>query len=158
MKYGLVFLMFLMLVSCKYFDVEKTSSEAILQEELKTFNWDEVDTYPSFSSCDTTMGKEEGKVCFQEVLTQHIMSSFQKEMIVVTRDVHDTLNLDFMVSEVGDLSLSEVKVDSITLLEIPEIKNLIAKSLDSLPKIFPAVKRAQPVKTTFTLPIIIDVE
>ena len=85
------------------------------------------------------------------------MNNLQKEMIVVTQDINDTLNLEFKVSEKGELTLQAVDFDSITLKEIPNIKTLLSNSLDSLPKIFPAVKRNQYVKTEFKLPIIIHV-
>lgn len=158
MRYGLVFLISILLISCKYFDVEKTSSDIILKEELKTFNWEEVETYPSFEACDSTSTKTGKKVCFETLLTKHILASLQKETIVVTQDVYDTLNLEFNISEKGSLTLSDFRVDSTTLVEIPMIKMLIYKSLDSLPPIFPANKRSQPVKTTFTMPVIINVK
>lgn len=157
MKYALSFLLLLLLFSCNYFDAKKTSPEAILEEELKTFNWDEVDTYPSFSACDSFSSKMARKQCFERILGQHILRSFQKETLIVTQDIRDTINLEFNISEKGILSLQEVKVDSVTLSEIPNLKVLLSKSLDSLPKIFPAIKRNQQVKIVFTLPIIIEV-
>ena len=61
MKQICVFLGFLMLMSCQYFNVKKTSSDAILKEELQTFNWNEVDEYPSFPECDSAITKQEKK-------------------------------------------------------------------------------------------------
>ncbi len=143
--------------SCERFKVKKTTPEAILKEELKTFNWDEVDAYPSFKVCDSSLIKQEQKQCFERVLREHIMTVLQKEIIVVTQDINDTVSLDFKVSEKGDLQLNDIQLDSITEKEIPNIKILLHKSLDSLPDIFPAVKRGQHVKTEFKLPIIINV-
>ena len=150
-----VFLLFLMLLSCEYFNVKKTSSEAILKEELQTFNWNEVDEYPSFSLCDSSTTKQERKQCFETVLTSHITNYLQQDTLVVTQDIKDTIILQVQISEIGVLSLLNVKVDSVTQQEIPNIENILAKSLDSLPKIFPALKRGQQVKTEFKLPIII---
>ncbi|TXG36735.1 hypothetical protein [Seonamhaeicola maritimus] len=158
MKYPLIFLLMLLLVSCNYFDVKKTSSEAILNEELKTFNWNDVDTYPSFSSCDSLNSKVEKKQCFEYTLSSHILKYLQDEIIVVTQDVNDTIGLHFKVSETGVLTLVETKIDSLTLKEIPNILELIKISLDSLPEVFPGIKRGQQVKTEFKLPIIISVE
>ena len=157
MKPFCVFLFVLMLTSCEYFNVKKTSSEAILKEELQTFNWNDVDEYPSFSVCDSTTSKNERKLCFQNTLTFHITNYLQNERIVVTQDILDTLLLDFQVSKSGDLVLLESKIDSLTHLEIPNIKVLLKNSLDSLPEIFPAIKRGQQVTTEFNLPIIISV-
>lgn len=157
MRIFLVCICVLMLNSCEYFNVKKTSSEAILNEELQTFNWNDVDEYPNFSECDSISEKEDRKICFQSVLTLHIWEFLKNEKLVVSQDINDTIMLSFQLSENGDLKLVNTKVDSLTLQEIPEINKLLYKSLDSLPKIYPAIKRGQQVKTEFSLPIIIHV-
>ncbi len=43
--------------SCEYFDKKKINSKDLLEEELQTFNWNDVDTYPTFSSCDSITAK-----------------------------------------------------------------------------------------------------
>ncbi|GGG39854.1 hypothetical protein GCM10010976_09360 [Bizionia arctica] len=146
-----------MFVSCNYFDVKKTTSDAILNEELKTFNWSDVDDYPSFASCNDGVSKEEKKRCFQNTLTVIISNKIQKDTIVVSQNIDDTIYIKFQISETGKLSFIEAKVDSVTLREIPNINELLANSLDSLPTIYPAIKRGQQVKTAFTLPVIIRV-
>ncbi|WP_406682658.1 hypothetical protein N1F78_08130 [Seonamhaeicola sp. MEBiC1930] len=158
MKYPLVFLLMLLLASCNYFDVKKTSSEAILNEELKTFNWKEVDVYPSFSMCDSLSEKHEKMYCFQYFIKKQIIESLEQEVIVVTQDINDTIQLKFQITEAGALNLLETEMDSLTIEEIPNIEDLIVKSLDSLPEIYPAIKRGQQVKTQFNLPIAINVE
>ena len=155
MKQICVFIIVLTLTSCEYFNVKKTSSDAILNEELQTFNWNEVDVYPSFSTCDALEQKYEKTACFNQVLTTHILEYLQKVPITVTHDVTDTINLKFQVSETGTLSLLNIEVDSLVTREIPNIKALIHSSLDSLPKVYPAIKRGQQVKTEFELPIIV---
>ena len=145
------------LVSCEYFNVKKTSSEAILSEELETFDWTEVDEYPTFSACDSLTTKHEKKQCFERVLNTHIAQYLQQERIIVTRDIDDTIELQFQVSEKGTLTLLDARIDSLTTAEIPNIKTLLTQSLDSLPRIFPAIKRGQQVRTEFKLPIIIKV-
>jgi hypothetical protein len=157
MRYSFVFLLILLLTSCDYFNVKKTSSEAILKEELETFNWNDVDEYPSFSVCDSVLSKDEKTQCFQETITNNIISFLQDEKIVVTQDVNDTIRLGFQVSKVGDLLLNRSEIDSLTVREIPNIRALLDKSLKTLPKIYPAIKRGQQVTTEFDLPIIISV-
>lgn len=155
MKQIYVFIVVLTLTSCEYFNVKKTSSDAILNEELQTFNWNEVDVYPSFSACDSLELKNEKMACFNQVLTTHILEYLQDKPIAVTHDITDTIKLKFQVSETGMLSLLTIEADSIITQEIPNIKDLIFSSLDSLPKVYPAIKRGQQVKTEFELPIII---
>ena len=157
MKHFFVFITLFSLQSCEYFNVKKTSSEAILNEELQTFNWQAVDDYPSFSICDSSKTKTEIISCFKSTLINHINAYLKKEIIIVTQDVSDTILLKFQVSNLGELLLMDAKVDSITIQEIPNIKDLLSNSLDSLPKIFPAIKRGQQVTSEFNLPIIIHV-
>ena len=157
MRRVLFFLVLFSLSSCQYFDTKKVDSETILQEELKTFNWNEVDTYPTFSSCDTSQTKAEKKACFETTLTEHIIENLQTETIIVSKDINDTVILEFQISETGDLELKDIKITEIIKEQIPNIEILLSESLNSLPQIFPAIKRDQPVKAEFQLPVIIAV-
>ncbi|MBU3822003.1 hypothetical protein KO566_08025 [Flavobacteriaceae bacterium XHP0103] len=157
MKHGCIFLLLMLFTSCEYFNVKKVSSETILQEELQTFNWNDVDEYPTFSSCDATSSKSEKKVCFEQTLTAFITNHLQKDTLVVTQDINDTISLNFRVTSKGYLILLDTEIDSLTLEEIPDIESILEESLDSLPKIYPAIKRGQQVTTEFKMPIIISV-
>ena len=157
MKQIAAFLMCFSLVSCQYFEAKKTTSDAILKEELKTFNWNEVDAYPTFSNCDSLATKTEKKVCFETSLANHISNYLANETFVITQDINDTMLLEFIISEKGQLQIQTFKADSLTLAELPNIKHLVEQSLDSLPTIYPAIKRGQQVKTQFQLPIILQV-
>ena len=158
MKELCFFILVLMLSSCEYFNVKKISSEAILKEELQTFNWEDVDEYPTFMVCDSLNTKQEKQLCFERILTNQTLNFLKEKKIVVTEDVNDTINLKFKVSETGIITLATFHVDSITLHQIPDIKLYIRESLQTLPKTYPAIKRGQQVKTEFELPIIINVE
>lgn len=152
-----VFLLIISATSCEYFNAKKITSETIYNEELKMVNWNAVDTYPTFSVCDTFESKNEKKTCFENTLSQHITSSLQNEAIVVSQDIEDTVVLEFQISELGEITVKHINLNAVTVLEIPEIKNMIASSLNTLPQVFPAIKRNQPVKTEFKLPIVIAV-
>lgn len=157
MRRILFFLFLFSLSSCQYFDTKKIDSETIYKEELKTFNWNDVDTYPTFSSCDTNQTLADKKVCFENTLSQHILDNLEAETIIVSRDINDTIVLEFQISETGELTLIDIKLDKITKQEIPSIEVLLIESLNTLPQIYPAIKRDQPVKTEFKLPVIIAV-
>jgi len=57
MKYVTIFFLVLCFSSCNYFDKKKVYSEDILKEDLQTFNWNEVDEYPTFAVCDNASTK-----------------------------------------------------------------------------------------------------
>ena len=157
MKQICVFLGFLVLMSCEYFNVKKTSSDAILEEELQTFNWNEVDEYPTFTTCDSMLTKAEKKQCFESTLTTHIFSHLNKENFIVPEALQDTLKMRLQISEHGVLDVLKLENSISVKRYIPNIDSLLIASLDSLPKILPAIKRGQFVKTEFELPIIIQV-
>ena len=134
------------------------TSEEILKEDLQTFNWKEVDEYPTFESCDSSLTKAQRKQCFELTLTTHITQKLIEEKIVVTQDINDTITINFLISEKGILSVLKVNSPEQITLQINEIDSLLVQSLKDLPQILPAFKRGQPVKTEFKIPVIIKVD
>lgn len=157
MKRILVFLLIICATSCEYFSAKKISSQEIYEDEIKMINWNAVDTYPTFTSCDSFETKVEKKACFENTLSQHLTTSLQQEVITVSKNIEDTLMLEFQISETGEITIKNISISETTETEIPEIKNMIESSLNTLPQIFPAIKRNQQVKTEFKLPIVISV-
>ena len=157
MKKVLFFLMFIWITSCNYFNVKKTSSEAILNEELKTFNWNEVDEYPVFKSCDTSINNVQKEKCFETTLLSFISDKLYQNEIVVSQDLSDTIFIEFKVDDKGTLEITQTQIDSLVYAEIPEIEKYLYASIDSLPEIYPAIKRGQQVTTKFKLPLIVKV-
>ena len=54
------------------------------------------------------------------------------------------------------MALPNLKISKETLEALPNITNRINSAIDSLPKIYPAIKRGQLVTTQFKLPVIIN--
>lgn len=150
-------LILIVATSCNYFEKKKVYPEDLLEEELQTFNWNEVDTYPTFSSCDSLTIKEENKVCFQNTLVNNVNAFLAAQNIVVSNDVNDTIRLKIIVNNEGVLEVESIKIKPETIEEIPEIDSLLKQSLKGIPKIFPAIKRGQQVTTAFELPVIVKI-
>lgn len=69
MKYAIAIIGSLcVFASCQYFSTEKISSESIYEEELKSINWTDVDTFPAFPGCDDLIAQEAQKNCFKKPL------------------------------------------------------------------------------------------
>ena len=158
MKYIRFVIFCVILTSCNYFNVKKTSSEEILKDELKSFNWSEVDEYPTFASCDSSLTKEGRKSCFEITLANHILKSLSQEKLIVSNDLNDTISIEFNLSEKGEISISSIKMEEETRLVLPKLEEQIMDSIDSLESIFPAIKRGQQVTTQFKLPLIIKAD
>jgi hypothetical protein len=134
------------------------SSQDILQEELETFNWNDVDIYPSFSNCDTALSKEAKKQCFQNTIAEVITASISLEYIVVSKAINEIVYIDFLIDDRGIPEVLTIEASALLYEEIPELDNMIYTTIATLPKIFPATKRGQHVRTQFRLPLAIRVD
>ncbi|MDC8001729.1 hypothetical protein POV26_11830 [Aequorivita todarodis] len=156
MKHFFLFVAFLLLAtSCQFFETEKVSSEEIYNQEIKTIDWKDVDRYPSFSNCDSILEKPEQKDCFINTISSQLYKSINHEGMVATREVYDTVKVNFEVSSKGELAILEIKMDTALQQEFPNLETWLLQSIDSLKPVAPAYKRGIPVKTQFTLPVII---
>lgn len=158
MKHILIFLVFINMMSCDYFNKKKVYSEELLEEELQAFSWNDVDEYPTFASCDSTLEKENKKRCFENTLRDILNEKLSQYHIVVSEAVEDTVDLKITIDKEGEFSITSIKSSVLTKQEIPQLDSLLRRSLDSLPKIFPAIKRSQQVTTQFSFPVIIKIE
>lgn len=157
MKNAALLFLLLILSSCNFFEAKKISSEEILNEELKTFTWNEVDEYPIFDTCDSTALIEHRKACFQNTLIENMSKRLFASPITVTQSVNDTILVHFKISEKGIIEITNTEINNLLIQEIPEIETMVYQSIDSLPNIYPAIKRGQPVTTEFKLPLIVMV-
>ena len=67
------------------------SEKELLQKELKSINWKEVDEYPSVVDCEKIEDKKQRQQCFFEVLTQLIF--YQK----IQKKAHQTLSKNNLI-------------------------------------------------------------
>ncbi|HET7360602.1 MAG TPA: hypothetical protein VFI78_01575 [Salinimicrobium sp.] len=155
MKRILLFIVLAGITSCNEFQTEKLTSEEILTLERKQLNWHEVDQYPAFKNCREITEAEAAKACFEEKVTRYVYAHLSQKRPVVTQNVNDTIWLQLVISEEGVPAIDSVEMDSLVIKQLPNIKLWLTESIDSLPKIFPAIKRGIPVSTKFKMPIVI---
>lgn len=140
--------------SCDYFDKKKINTTDILEEELQSINWKDVDEYPTFSICDSSSNK---KTCFEDVLRNRLNTNLSQQNIIVTEDVSDTILLKIYIDNKGNFKVKDIVCSDATRAQIPKLDSLLRHSFDSLPKIYPAIKRSQQVATEFSLPIVVNI-
>ncbi|MEH6406925.1 MAG: hypothetical protein V7767_06580 [Leeuwenhoekiella sp.] len=154
----ILFLMVLLALSgCKDIETKKVSSDTFLKEELKTINMSELDEYPTFESCDYLQNKEEKWVCFEQKLASNFYEYIQSQNLVFTQQLQDTVWINLAVSAKGEVIINRILIPVAITQDVPQLDGWLHQSLDSLPKIYPAIKRGIPVKTTFKLPVVIQV-
>ena len=159
MKRFLPLLIFsLFCTSCDGIITQKKSSEEFLEEELKTINWNDVDTYPLFKGCNENDSKELQKKCFETLIHNHISKYLNQEQLISTVPISDTLMISIQLTAKSEVTILDIEGDSLTFSTFPELKQLLYESLYSLPQAAPALKRGVPVKTQFKMPLVIKTE
>lgn len=131
-------------------------SQSILEQELKTFSWNEVDQYPSFESCEDIINFNENKICFENTLSTYVSEVLQQNQNVVLPFVTDTIDVRFLVSSTGVITLSEVATHTTKDRSTADLKTVLRSALNDLPTLYPAIKRGQHVQVEFVLPIILN--
>ncbi len=158
MKYILFLFIFFFFFSCELNINKKISVDEILDEEWKTFNWSDVDEYPSFSTCDSLSSLSLKKECFIFTLSNQISVDLISNTKTVNRIIQDTVILKFTISKDGEIDFDELIVDE-SIIDLRSLIDLSFKSsIKKLPKIFPAIKRGQQVNVKFSLPIYVSTE
>ena len=153
-----LFLAFILFNSCQYFDKQVPSEKELLQKELKSINWKEVDEYPSVVDCDKIDNKKQRQQCFFEVLTQLIQEKLCNDTLAMLYPELDTIEVKVTVFPNATMKFEpQFPKDSVAYDTI-KIDSILKARLVDFPKINPAIKRGLPVKTQFILPVILKVE
>jgi hypothetical protein len=153
--YNKLFL-FLILFSCDFVSSNELVVADLVSKDLKTFNWNNVDTYPRFQNCDTIINNESNFNCFVNTITSKLQTNLINSSFVVNSSVSDTLIINFNVTNKGDIILSELSKKSLISELNVLIDSIFKLTVSDLPKLYPAIKRGQPVKTKFVLPVLIS--
>ena len=156
MKFYNNYILFLIFFSCDFTSNKELIVEDLVSNDLKTFNWNDVDTYPRFQNCDTIINKESNFNCFVNTITSNLQSNLVNNSVVVNSSLSDTLIINFNVTKKGDIVLSELSNKSVISELNVLIDSIFKYTVSDLPKLYPAIKRGQPVKTKFILPILIS--
>ena len=152
------FLCFFLIVSCDWFAPSATKTRRLVELEMQSIDWDEVDQYPLFENCDEMSGKLEQKGCFENTLLEHFTQTLDDFEFVLDTVVQDTLYLDFLVTHEGEIKVLDIEQHEKVELQIPEFEGVLTQSLKALPRPQPALKRGIPVNAKFRIPLIIQTE
>jgi hypothetical protein len=134
------------------------SEKELLQKELQSINWKEVDEFPSVANCETVKDKNEKKMCFFEYLTQLIQQKLSVDTLTILYPKLDTIDVKVTVFADSTMQFeTEIEQDSLDVSSA-KIDSIIKARLVDFPKVNPALKRGIPVKTQFVLPVILKIE
>ncbi|WP_220759550.1 hypothetical protein [Flavobacterium sp. UMI-01] len=158
MKYYIFFIIIFFFNSCQYFDKQFPSEKELLQKELNTINWKEVDEYPSFVDCNQMEGKEERQKCFFQFLTELIQEKIRIDTLATLYPELDTIEVKVTVYPNSRIQFEPLFPKDSVAYDKVKIDSILKRRLVGFPKVNPAIKRGIPVKTQFILPVILKVE
>ena len=160
MRITLIFIFFSLVNSCEYdFQIDrKISVDEFINEELKSFKWNEVDQYPVFENCLELNNIPQKNKCFVETITNDFTANLKKNNLVLNRTLVDTVNMVLMVDKSGLISIESVNISEKNLRYKEVINSSFNNTVSNLPKLYPAIKRGQQVDVIFTIPIMISTE
>ncbi len=160
MRKTLIIIFCFLFISCE-FDIKidkKITADEFITEELKSFNWNDVDQYPVFESCLNINIVKNKNNCFVETITSSFRENLKTNNLVLNRTLIDTVRMVLKVDKMGEISIENMIISD----QNNKYKEVITKSFEntvsSLPKLYPAIKRGQEVDVIFNIPIIISTE
>lgn len=138
------FLVFFLIMSCSEFNFKKTDQRQLLESEKMAIDWNSLDQWPTFESCDTDENPQSRLECLTATIQLHCEEGFKYYDSHLT----DTLWIKLNVSNTGAIAMTFVQEVDSSLVAVLEDCSA------SLPEIMPALKRGQPVNCELKLPLL----
>ena len=137
---------------------KKISVDEFVNDEMKSFNWSEVDQFPVFENCTQINETSEKNNCFIKTISDSLSLNFIKNDLVLNRTLIDTVFIKFKVDKKGIIEIDNLEIGEKILPYKEVINQSFVKTAANLPKLYPAIKRGQEVDVTFDLPILVSTE
>jgi len=137
---------------------KKISVDEFVNDEMKSFNWSEVDQFPVFENCTQINETSQKNNCFIRTISDSLSLNFIKNDLVLNRTLIDTVFIKFKVDKKGIIEIDNIEIGKKILQYEEVINQSFVKTAANLPKLYPAIKRGQEVDVTFDLPILVSTE
>jgi len=147
---------FIPFFSCEFQIQKKISADKYLEQELKIIDWNSVDELPLFDSClnsNTDMQK-----CFISYFSTQLKQNLVDNNFILNRTLVDTVYFDLKIDKQGNVSYEKIVIDENLNTYKNAIETALNITIENLPKVYPALKRGQPVDVEFNFPLVISTE
>ncbi|MBP2831731.1 hypothetical protein J8281_05970 [Aquimarina sp. U1-2] len=156
-RYWYVSVIIFICVSCDGFVFTKEHQEEIIKEGLDKLNWNQVEQPPLFESCKTA-SEEKLEQCFQQTITTHFYTFLSKQKLQIDTAVHDTIWIPLLITKKSKVVIEDFELPDTIASQIPNLKDILDKGLQSLPAVAPAHTRGTPVTARYQLPLVIRID
>lgn len=147
---------FIPFFSCEFLIHKKISADKYLEQELKIIDWNSVDELPLFDSClnsNTDMQK-----CFVSYFSTQLKQNLVDNNFILNRTLVDTVYFVLKIDKHGNVSYEKIVIDENLNTYKNAIETALNITIENLPKVYPALKRGQPVDVEFNFPLVISTE
>ena len=147
---------FISFFSCEFQIQKKISADKYLEQELKIIDWNSVDELPLFDSClnsNTDMQK-----CFVSYFSTQLKQNLVDNNFIINRTLVDTVYFNLKIDKQGNVSYEKIQIDENLNTYKNAIETALNITIENLPKVYPALKRGQPVDVEFNFPLLISTE
>jgi hypothetical protein len=148
-------LLSILITSCDNFSFSKNKNIQLLDTVV---NFSSVDTSPSFKVCDSIIDKQKKSDCFRTTIHQKIGAELQKHKFSVKNAISEIVYVDLLINSKGKIIFETIESSNHMKIQLPKLAAILKLSVDSIPGIYPAIKRGIPVTTKYRLPIKIEVK
>lgn len=106
---------------------------------------------PIFPGCEN-VAKSERKACFEESIQKHVLRNFSYPDAAIDMLIQGKVYVMFTIGKEG--FIEDVKLRGPAKI----LENEAARIIDKLPRMTPGKQRLQPVKVSFSLPIVFSLQ
>ena len=153
-----VFCLFFLIIffSCEFEIQKKISADKFLEEELKTIDWSSVDKLPLLESCLNS--NLDNKKCFVSYFSSQLKKNLANNDFVLNRTLIDTIYFNLKIDKIGNVTYEKIQTNEDLNKDQNAIETALNVTIKNLPKVYPAIKRGQPVDVEFNFPLLISTE
>lgn len=141
--------------SCDYLSFTKSKNQHVLDTVI---DFTSVDTYPSFTVCDSIIEKQAKFTCFKNTIHKKIGEQLNQHTFKIQDSINETIYVDVLIDAKGKIILDSMHSTENIKNQLPALDSVLAITVDNLPRVFAANKRGVPVATKYRLPILIQLK
>lgn len=147
---------FTIFFSCEFEIQKKISADKYLEQELKTIDWSSVDELPLFESClNSSTDKQK---CFMSYFSDQFKKKLVNNNFILNRTLVDTVYFNIKIDKLGNVTYDKIEINENSNKYKSAIEKALSSTINNLPKVYPALKRGQPVDVQFNFPLLISTE
>lgn len=136
--------------SCNYFSGDKNNVNRSGIDTIVDFST--VDVSPSFKECEDLLDAEKTG-CFRKQIREKFAKRLNRYIFSSKEDIDETIILVLNINQNGKIAVENVASSEYIKENLPELSEILMQMVDSIPNLYPAIKRGIPVTTQYKLPI-----